>query len=350
MYFQIEYSVRDLLLKENEHWELNFGPPHNVTVSLRRYTREEIQRGHSERHAHCTASCEIRPSPKIREMFESLAENKLPPGSDEDPNRHFIGEPLFGSDGSFNKGFVLNLFLLPKAFQSFAENVYRELSRHASQTVKVVRWRAALPGSARPLAVLASKWSFDRKDWRPIPHSGMACFDLWSNHPVPSNVWIEVEKLAQVAEEPLGHELFREAWVQMHTSQRSAIVMAMTAAEIAVKQCIITLVPATEWLIQNIPSPPLETMLRDYLPKLPFRCAPPNKVPQLSKTYMDTIRKGVQIRNRIAHMVVKPPHLDSIEEVLLAVHDLLYILDYYCGHEWALEHLSKATKRELKLE
>jgi hypothetical protein len=42
-----------------------------------------------------------------------------------------------------------------------------------------------------------------------------------------------------------------------------------------------------------------------------------------------------------------PPEKE-LEKWLLAVRDLLWLTDYYNGHEWALEHISPASLQELQ--
>jgi len=77
-----------------------------------------------------------------------------------------------------------------------------------------------------------------------------------------------IRKVEAEAQEPLGRQLFREAWGQLSTHPRSALVIGVTAAEVGLKSLIATLVPGTDWLMQEIQTPPMGKILRKFLPTL----------------------------------------------------------------------------------
>lgn len=58
--------------------------------------------------------------------------------------------------------------------------------------------------------------------------------------------------------------------------------------------------------------------------------------------------EGVELRNRIAHVGSVDLGRDRLEEILLAVRDVLWLLDYYQGSTWALEHIRPETRKELE--
>ena len=68
--------------------------------------------------------------------------------------------------------------------------------------------------------------------------------------------------------EPLTHSLFREAYAQRVTNRRSSLVLAVAAAEVAVKRCATILAPRAAWLLEELPSPPIAQMITDFLPSL----------------------------------------------------------------------------------
>ncbi|ABI81912.1 hypothetical protein Pcar_3293 [Syntrophotalea carbinolica DSM 2380] len=116
----------------------------------------------------------------------------------------------------------------------------------------------------------------------------------------------------------------------------------------AVKTTIGTLVPNSNWLVENVPSPPVSRLLIEYLPTLPVGNTVGGKVLPPPKTTMEVIKKAVTIRNRIAHIGAKAPSDDTLDEILDAIQDTLWLLDYYCGHAWAYEHISNTTRQELE--
>jgi hypothetical protein len=141
--------------------------------------------------------------------------------------------------------------------------------------------------------------------------------------------------------------LFREAWNQYHENPRSALVIGMAAAELSVKHCISTLVPDAEWLATNLPTPPLVRMLIEYLPKLPARHKLDGQVKPPPPDVLEVLRNGVNIRNQLSHAGTVNPSVEKVEEILQAVHDLLWLIDFYSGSEWALAFLRPETRNHL---
>jgi len=125
------------------------------------------------------------------------------------------------------------------------------------------------------------------------------------------------------------------------------------------KHCISTLVPSVEWLATNAPTPPLARMFAEFLPMLPARCHIDGHVKTPPKEVLDSIKKGVNIRNQVAHAGNVDPSVDDVEEILVAISvddveeilvaisDVLWLLDYYSGHEWALAFMRPNTRSQL---
>ena len=165
---------------------------------------------------------------------------------------------------------------------------------------------------------------------------------------VSSRLHDEMEALMNAGNsEPLGHELFLEAWGLRSENPRSALIIGMSAAEVGFKQCIGKLVPEAEWLANNCPTPPLDRMLSTYLPLLPAKLRIEEHVLKPSGRIRSAIRKGIEARNRTAHVGSESPKAEFLEELLLSIRDLLYLLDFYCGFEWALEYIRDEVRQEM---
>lgn len=147
--------------------------------------------------------------------------------------------------------------------------------------------------------------------------------------------------------EPLSHELFREAWNQKDLNLRSALVIGITALETGIKDLISELVPDAEWLIKNIPSPPITKILEEYFPNLPVKSQMSGKTLCPSKEMISEIKKWNNQRNDIVHGKKIDIDFNKLKEFLLLVRDLLYLFDYYRGEEWALENIRDTTKANL---
>ncbi len=90
-------------------------------------------------------------------------------------------------------------------------------------------------------------------------------------------------------------------------------------------------------------------MLVDYVPQLPAESSFKGKV-VMPRSFRKTLDDGVQLRNRIVHSGEFTWRPQVVMDLLDAIGDVLYLLDYYAGHRWALGHLSYAVRRELRLE
>ena len=62
---------------------------------------------------------------------------------------------------------------------------------------------------------------------------------------------------------------------------------------------------------------------------------------------MEIIRNGVNKRNTAAHVGTATVTYDEVNEILLAVLDVLWMLDYYRGLNWALENMRPEIRGEL---
>jgi len=113
------------------------------------------------------------------------------------------------------------------------------------------------------------------------------------------------------------------------------------------KQLIAALVPDARWLVEELPSPPLSTMVKDYLKELPIRAdVPPAR--RSPKHLRRLLHDAVEARNQVVHRGTTPAV--SLRETLTGIREFLYLLDFYCGHSWAIERLSVETRAALALE
>ena len=49
----------------------------------------------------------------------------------------------------------------------------------------------------------------------------------------------------------------------------------------------------------------------------------------------ETLEKGINMRNQIVYGRATTITYETLEEILLIVHDVLYVLDYCSGYNWA---------------
>ncbi len=225
--------------------------------------------------AFCQATTSRFPNVAVYNFFKRIQANQVPM-LERQPSDDWTSSMSYdGPDGT--KIEYSTHVALPENFTSFIALALGELSDKLERTIKILRWISNEDGSHNPILDSKSLWSMDQTFWHPTPVVITADISAKSALIISRSMQIEIEALVASGEdEPLHHSLFREASAQIGLNPRSALLIAIAAAEIAVKRCILTLVPDAEWLATNVPSPPLYLMITEYLPKLPakFRSYP----------------------------------------------------------------------------
>jgi len=130
------------------------------------------------------------------------------------------------------------------------------------------------------------------------------------------------------------------------------LVIVVAAAEISFKYYARSLAPKAQWLIDELQAPPLDKMLKEFLPLLDLKLLVNGKalIPsRLSKT----LKRGIELKNMTVHRAAQVKiEWREVLEILEGVRDLLYLLDVYCGGQrWAYDirpHNSRTLLRNQK--
>jgi hypothetical protein len=344
MFFKLEYTIEQLWIPLQLVLTFDYGGPHQVRVVLRSPSQEEMVQGTLPSRSFCTASSVFQPNEKVREVFAKIAANQILP---EDVNASYTLTTYETPEGVLIRLPPLSTF--PESFRSFIQTVMGELHDFSVRTVSVLRWRDNNLGPHDPISTRGLHWSLDENFWHAAPNDIQ--FRVWVEGPSPrisDQLRMEVEQMVRTGgRAPLHHDVFREAWGQRSRNRRSALVIGMAAAELAVKHCIATLVPDAEWIATNLPTPPLVRMVSEYLPMLPARCKLNGQVKSLPEPVLESLRKGVSVRNQLSHAGDSHFSDEVMEDILGAVHDLLWLVDYYSGAQWALDFLRPETRAAL---
>jgi hypothetical protein len=313
MRFQERIVVRDIPFDENGFAASDPGPP-PITMTSRRLQPEELK-----------GNCRETDWLFVIETGEDLTETQAKHLEKLDNDPH------------------------PFAVEC-ASRVGGRLTGFLRRCLHVVRWRLSFPSLINPVRLsFGLFWSVDGAEWKPVP--GNFHSDFWSTS---HKTWDDGIKtsvatiLAAGDSEPLAHALLHEAWQQMLTHYRSSLMTAVSAAEVGFKEFAIGLWPQTEWLLSTIQSPPLEKMIAEFLPKLPVKNRFDGKAPFIPQSIIDVLKKkAIPLRNKVTHKGEQIKS-ETLREILDAVKDFLYILDYYAGHTWAAECLRVETQYEIK--
>jgi hypothetical protein len=226
--------------------------------------------------------------------------------------------------------------------------VLRMLGRFAKRGLRLLLWRTGSTEPSDPIRLaLSFSWSESGENWKRLD-SGIS-LNLtvepvfgFVTQPLADEVSVA---LAADLSEPLGHELLREAWQHRDTAPRSALVIGMAAAEVAFKSYAGALAPKAKWLIDELQAPPLDKMLKDFLPLLDLKLRINGKA-LIPTKLRRTLKRGVELRNMTAHSSAQEKvKWREVREVLAGVRDLLYLLDVYCGGQrWAVDMISHDSR------
>jgi hypothetical protein len=228
------------------------------------------------------------------------------------------------------------------------DHFFEPLRALIQSTLASLRWRSGLSqGPTDPFRNNREHVSVDGETWFEIGLiRGARIVQIPTPRQIVASPQLESDVVAFVSggrEEPLSHQLFREAWNQRGSHPRSALVIAVAAAEVGLKKLIGALVPRAEWLVDEVQTPSLGKMLRKYLPTLPVKVKLLGKSIRLPGELIKSLELAVEYRNKVVHTGKAPPLGEELGEILKAVDDFLWICDVYAGCPWAAGYISTET-------
>jgi hypothetical protein len=231
------------------------------------------------------------------------------------------------------------------------DRIFEQLRTLSRSTVRIFNWRYGLYGPIDPFGRADAWLSEDGSRW--ISYSLLRSIHLRIDYTykMVDSKEVQADDVVRFVEagieEPLGRQLLREAWSQVDTNPRSALVIGVAAAEIGLKGVIAALVPGTEWLMKEMPSPPVVKILKRFFPTLRVKAKrsdggsimPPSKI-------IKQMNKAVELRNDIIHAGDPAPNHEEVQLMMMAITDFLWMCDIYLGEHWASRHISHATIEE----
>ncbi|MBU2626467.1 MAG: hypothetical protein KKG33_12980 [candidate division Zixibacteria bacterium] len=242
--------------------------------------------------------------------------------------------------------------ILPRRYHDFYSEIYSDLRWWSITTCRTARWISNDTSPDPSFSAGRLTWSSDGEVWSELPRGIRAGnIRIRKGLSAPEHLIERVIGLVESGDsEPMAHELLCEAVSLSFSYPRSALLIGVAAAETGVKHCIYHLQPETEWLLENMQSPYLKRLIVDYLPKLAVKNTLSGDVQIPEVSVVAKLKKAIEMRNKLAHGGKCTVKHETVDDILVAVRDLLYLLDYYCGHDWAIRHLSSGCKGELGLD
>ena len=339
MLFRHEYTIREALQVPGDgDVSIDAGGHHAITVTLSR----TLDQPHT---TSCSAQGDWAVPEAVFEAFEEWLGGKVPPGGEEP--QALPWKIKRQQDGSYEPR-TLPYSALPPDARVLLRSVSATLYGCVRQTYGVIRWRAGALGHHSPFSSRFRRYSTDGRTWNGYPMELTARAFVESMPELRAEYFDEVRVLAARGEvEPICHTLFREAWEQRHTNLRSALVVGVAALELGVKDAMADLMPDTSWLLRHASTPPLTRMLKRWLPTVRAREMFEGKVLAPPPNVLRQVQQGIELRNSGVHVSGESPSSDDVVAFLEAARDVLWLLDYYRGNAWALDHMREATRQEM---
>ena len=244
--------------------------------------------------------------------------------------------------------FLFNFY--PKEMQDFCISAVERLKDQLREFYGLMRWR--LHDNISPGAHITSgqvEWSDNGDAWyrlRMVPrYSGEILPQIDLSPAVKEALDDVVHKRLK---EPLGREIWHVA--RKEADPRTAVILAVTAVEVEVKRLISEIVPDSEWLVANLPTPPAFRLIKTYLPMIIN--IPANQLPP--RSLIRSLQAGIELRNSFVHgglrgwVGTSDLSPDQVEEIMETSSDLLWLFDLYRGHSWAVSYLSEETRQAVE--
>jgi len=328
--FKLEYTIRELRIANVDKVEFIDDQTDMIRVEIRAPSKEEKEKGHKEENAFCTAYISVVPPSDVLGLFNDIDENKIL----TDDQKRFVTLEYNGPRGV--RVYLPSLSGFPKSFQDFHNSIHSKLSERIKHIIGLVRWRFDVRGPHDPISTRGISWSRNNADWYPMPANySIRIMDQAERVVLGAESISEIQAMFLGKEmEPTYHELFREAWNSRFSNPRSSLVIGVTSLEVATKQTVAHFVNKTTWLMENIPSPPIDKLIVEYLPTLHEYGLVEHGLPKKNDDRHKDLKKIVGLRNKIAHIGVIPLSGDKVEGYLVFLKGIIDSLDLLTGHAW----------------
>lgn len=327
MRFRLNCIIKSFPIPTNQKLAYTLNEKNALTVYLR--SPKSTEKGYHVQDAVCFVTADLKIKDQAMQFLEEILKNEVSVPIATPKSYHKL------EDGT--KVEIPALKYYPPPFQDYLKSVRKKLIEPVKSLISILRWRFDLEGPPEPIRVRGLDWTKNEKVWHPTPM--MMSIDISIKHQFQYPELLDqfiLDQVNDLKQEPVYHELFREAWLLRHDNSRSSLVIGIAAAEVGIKNLISRVEPKAEWLIENSQSPPIISIIQEYLPII---------IPSLQKKSSDlllkkltkSIEKGVFARNEIVHKGKSAPSSDSLEDILINIKKLLYVIDYLCGNNWAKE-------------
>lgn len=278
--------------------------------------------------------------------LQDIAARRLPEGSDESRDPAENVERWRKRDAN-----ALALPVLRPDLRSYFQDQQSTFRSEADRVFELARWVTNAPGPHRPFSKSTFEFSLNGKIWHMVPRNPPgAPMDLRVNPGLHLSTinWPVLSEMAMAGQsEPVGHSLIREALSLRASTPRAAVVIGAAAAETAVKEAIYTLAPSAAYLVDEVQSPPVTRLVKDYLPTLSSPSIRAKTLFPPPKPIRRSLASVIEARNGVVHKRLQQQSFPDLLSDLLHIRDLIWMLDCFCGRDWALNYVSDEIRSEI---
>lgn len=314
---------------------------------------------HGYDNLECKATCVLATSTDVASFVDKIAHGEYLPiaGAPVTLPVRVRGEERIDAQGKLLYGKTIPFEILPPAVQELWMSAHELLTSTQARFLRLLRWGQDLDGAHRPYDGRPSLYwragnSPDKAHYAtrgPRSTAALGTADVRGGDDI---VW-ETAQAAAIrdlwdlgTDQPIAHELLCEARrLAAQGSDRGALLVAATAVETGVKDHIGRLRPHTQWILNNLPSPPIHKLLRKYIPEMHSDCEYVSDWKFLAPLWKRCVEL-TEARNGTAHVGA------LVDAAALEVHletaaDILYVLDVLAGNGWARRRVSQKLRTAL---
>ncbi|MFN3546595.1 MAG: hypothetical protein ACK4U0_03810 [Mesorhizobium sp.] len=343
--FLLSGELHDVIFNPAREEGLHFHPTGTSTsLKLRLKEPEHDSFGH-RKGIECVVTDSLKVKPEQVDFARAFIARKyiLLPDAPIKLLYHSQGIEQIDECGNIRKGYGLPFHNLPIEIQKICDEVYDKLISFAVRFLHLIRWSQNIDAPHKLFDHLPSLyWRVEPGSYYIVPSKSN---ELDGRSPVGIQ-WDDTDRdilyalFSKDAVEPLGHELLREAISLISSSPRTALLGLSLALEAGVKQHLSRKVPQAAWLLEKMPSPPIDKIVRTYLRELHNFATSPQLNWDALKPLFKTCKELSEDRNIVAHQGCMPERA-NLFVYATAVSDLLYIIDFLDGEIWATDHVEQ---------
>lgn len=195
----------------------------------------------------------------------------------------------------------------------------------------IIRWRFNFLGPNETFQKPRLYWKCTKDNEIIIPDNHMRPTGIVA---MPGFEASDFERVLQTtgASEPVAHAILRDAKWYFNDNPKAALLLAAVALETGTKQFLGRVCPDTDWLLENIQSPPIDRLIFEYMPTKGI------DVSKIEK-YKKEIKNIITERNNLVHKGETSIEVQDIYESIYIVNSMLYFYDEQSGFKWASEYV-----------